>query len=149
MSLRRHSATAIVRPVQRYSRAIHSEFGYEPRVLILGLDPDTIPGIDAAEVRSGLEFGLARFPESGLVADQCLVPLDDTAERRIREALDAASDSCVVVGGGIRKPEPLLEFFESVINLIRLHAPQAAIAFNSDGGTSVEAARRTVVARPS
>jgi hypothetical protein len=43
----------------------------------------------------------------------------------------------------------LLEFFESVINLIRLHAPQAAIAFNSDGGTSVEAARRTVVARPS
>ncbi|MEV0439488.1 hypothetical protein AB0I84_49150 [Streptomyces spectabilis] len=48
----------------------------------------------------------------------------------------------VVVGGGIRKTEPLLPLFEQIVNLIRRHAPQAAIAFNSDGGDTVEAARR-------
>jgi hypothetical protein len=57
------------------------------RVLILGLDPDAIPGIDAAGVRAGLEYGLARFEGSDLIAEQCLVPLDATAERRIVEAL--------------------------------------------------------------
>jgi hypothetical protein len=118
------------------------------RVLILGLDPDAIPGIDAAAIRAGLEYGLARFKDSDWVADQCLVPLDDTAERRIVEALENEKYSCVVVGGGIRKPESSLEFFEAVINMIRLHAPQAAIAFNSDGGTSLEATRRVLTARP-
>jgi hypothetical protein len=49
-----------------------------------------------------------------------------------------------VVGGGIRKPEPLLEFFEAVVNLIRVHLPDAAIAFNADGGSSLEAAIRVL-----
>ncbi|MGH2896014.1 MAG: hypothetical protein ACRDPM_22475 [Solirubrobacteraceae bacterium] len=119
------------------------------RVLILGLDPDTIPGIDAAAVRAGLDYGLARFEASALIADQCLVPLDATAEHRIVEALEGGQKyDCVVVGGGIRKPEPLLQFFEAVINLIRRHAPHAAIAFNADGGTSLEAAQRVLAPRP-
>lgn len=118
-----------------------------PRVLILGLDPDALPGVDAVAIRAGLEYGLARFGDSDLAADQCLVALDDTSERRIVEALTSETYDCVVVGGGIRKPEPLMEFFETVINLIRLHAPQAAIAVNSDGGTSLEAARRVLAGR--
>ncbi len=116
--------------------------------MILGLDPDAIPGIDAAAARAGLKYGLTRVEGSDLIADQCLVPLDATAERRIVEALKGQQYDCVVVGGGIRKPEPLLELFEAVINLIRLHAPRAAIAFNADGGTSVEAARRVLAPRP-
>jgi hypothetical protein len=40
-----------------------------------------------------------------------------------------------------------LEFFEAVINLIRVHAPNAAIAFNTDGGTSLEAAQRVLARR--
>jgi hypothetical protein len=46
---------------------------------------------------------------------------------------------CVVIGGGIRKPEPMLERFEAVINLVRRHAPHAAIAFNTNGANSVDA----------
>ncbi|MGZ4181254.1 MAG: hypothetical protein ACXVUL_11315 [Solirubrobacteraceae bacterium] len=45
-------------------------------------------------------------------------------------------------------PPFMLEFFEAVINLTRLHAPHAAIAFNTDGGTSLEAARRVLAPRP-
>jgi hypothetical protein len=31
------------------------------------------------------------------------------------ETLDGASSDCVVIGGGIRKPEPVLEYFEYVV----------------------------------
>ncbi len=114
------------------------------RVLIVGLDPTAVPGIDVAAVSAGLQLGLARFDGSGLSPTQCLVPLDATAEGLIVNPLTAESYDRVVVGGGIRKPELLLEFFETVINLIRVHAPDAAIAFNTDGGTSLEAAQRVL-----
>ena len=48
----------------------------------------------------------------------------------------------MVVGGGIRKPEPFLELFERVINLIRVHAPGAVVAFNTTGENSVDAVLR-------
>lgn len=117
-------------------------------VLIVGLDPHAVPGVDPDAIRAGLDYGLARFDDSELIAAECLVPADATAERQIVEALSETQYDCVVVGGGIRKPEPLLEFFEAVINLIRRHAPGAAIAFNTNGGTSLEAARRVLAQRP-
>jgi hypothetical protein len=48
----------------------------------------------------------------------------------------------VVIGGGIRKPEPVLPFFDQVVNLVRRHALGAAIAFNTGIGDSVSAAKR-------
>jgi len=116
--------------------------------LIVGLDPDAVPGVDAGAIWAGLEYGLARFEDSDLIADKCLVPLDATAESRIVEALADQQYDCVVVGGGIRTREPLLEFFEAVINLIRLHAPGAAIAFNTSPGNSLDAALRVLPRRP-
>lgn len=49
-------------------------------------------------------------------------------------------DDGVVIGGGIRKPDALLGFVETTVNLVRRHAPQATIAFNTTGADSVEAA---------
>ena len=46
------------------------------------------------------------------------------------------------MGGGIRKHEPQLEFFEKLVNLVRLHAPGAAIAFNSTPEDTADAALR-------
>jgi isocitrate lyase len=48
----------------------------------------------------------------------------------------------VVIGGGIRTHEPLLEFFEKVINMVRQQAPDAAIAFNRSPEDCVDAALR-------
>ncbi|MFJ9945354.1 hypothetical protein [Streptomyces erythrochromogenes] len=48
----------------------------------------------------------------------------------------------MVVGAGIRKAEQLLPLFEQIMNLIHRHAPDAAIAFNTGAGDSLEAARR-------
>jgi len=58
------------------------------------------------------------------------------------EALTCKPYACVVVGGGIRKHEPLLHLFEQTANLVRRHAPDAAIAFNSTPEDTAEAALR-------
>jgi hypothetical protein len=63
-------------------------------------------------------------------------------EGAIEEALTSNDYSCVVIGGGIRTHEPLLGLFEKVVNLVRLHAPGAAIAFNTSPEDCADAALR-------
>ena len=78
----------------------------------------------------------------GIEADWCLVALDENTEGAIAAALTRADYACVVIGGGIRTHEPLLELFEKVINLVRQHAPGAAIAFNVRPADCADAALR-------
>lgn len=115
------------------------------RVLVVGIDPHAVAhlGVDAALVEAALAHGQALFTAAGIPADLCLVGLDRTAAAaQIVAQLTARRYACVVIGGGIRKPEPMLELFEEVINLVRRHAPHAAIAFNTNAANSVDAARR-------
>lgn len=112
------------------------------RVLVVGLDPATLEGWDPEPVLTAIARGRARFDEHGVGADYCLVDLNDDPEAAIAEALARADYACVVIGGGIRTHEPLLEFFETVINLVRQRAPLAAIAFNSSPEECLDAALR-------
>ncbi|GLZ28541.1 hypothetical protein Lesp02_07310 [Lentzea sp. NBRC 105346] len=112
------------------------------RVLVIGLDPAQIPGWDPAPVQAAIARGQARFEELGLEADMCLVVPEDRPEEAIVAALTGGDYACVVVGGGIRKHEPLLELFERVVNLVRQYAPGAAIAFNSGPEDMADAALR-------
>lgn len=112
------------------------------QVLVLGFDPRTIPGHDPEPVVAALERGERRFAERGISYRMGLVPLDESIEARITELLRLEPYECVVVGGGIRKPEALLELFETVIDLVRRHAPQAAIAFNTTPDDMADAAAR-------
>jgi hypothetical protein len=111
-------------------------------VLVIGLDPARIPGWDPEPVVAAIARGQARFAEHGIEADLCLLAPEDDAEAAIVEALTLRPYACVVVGGGIRKHEPLLELFEKAVNLIRRHAPDAAIAFNSTPDDTADAALR-------
>ncbi|TQF06889.1 hypothetical protein E6W39_37745 [Kitasatospora acidiphila] len=110
--------------------------------LVLGIDPHAVPGMDGDTIRAALDQELARFADHGIDAAVTLIALDESAEPAMVAALSARAWDVVVIGGGIRKPEPLLPLFEQVVNLVRQHAPKAAIAFNTSGGDSVEAARR-------
>jgi hypothetical protein len=112
------------------------------RVLVVGLDPVRIPGWDPEPVVAAITRGQARFGDHGIEADLCLVAPDENAEGAIVEALTRKDYACVVVGGGIRMHEPLLEFFEKVANLVRRHAPGAAIAFNSSPEDTADTALR-------
>jgi hypothetical protein len=113
-----------------------------PRVLVLGLDPATVPGADAEQILRGLAHGQDRFADHGIAADLGLVPLDETAEDRVVGFLRQARYDCVVIGGGLRRPEALLTLFEATVDLTHRHAPQAAIAFNTSGADSLDAAVR-------
>src|SRR6476661_4476900 len=111
-------------------------------VLLIGLDPRKIPGFDPAPVEIAIAMGHKRFVEAGIEVDTCLVGIEPAARTIIVNALQAKPYGVVVVGGGIRKPDELVELFEDVIDLIRHHAPQAAIAFNTNPVTSLDAATR-------
>ena len=111
-------------------------------VLVIGLDPARIPGWDPEPVQAAIARGQARFGDHGIEADLCLVVPGENPEAAIAQALVRKDYACVVVGGGIRKHEPLLELFEQVVNLVRQHAPGAAIAFNSTPDDIADAALR-------
>jgi hypothetical protein len=49
-------------------------------------------------------------------------------EAVVTTALRGHPWECIVIGGGVRH-QP--ELFEKAVNLVRLHAPQASIAFNA------------------
>lgn len=112
-------------------------------VLVVGYDPRAIPGVaDAEALLALLDKELERFGEHGIDAAMTLVVFDESAEPTLVASLTERPWDVVVVGGGIRKTEQLLPLFEQIVNLIRQHAPQAAIAFNTSGGDSLEAAQR-------
>jgi len=115
-----------------------------PRVLVIGLDPYRVPGPwDPQPVADGIDVGRARFAEHGLGATFCLFGLDgsDDVEAVVTAALCSRPWECVVVGGGVRHQ---LDLFERMINLVRRHAPDAAIAFNSTPSDTFEAAARWI-----
>jgi hypothetical protein len=117
----------------------------EPRVLVIGVDPYRVPGPwDPAPVVDAIAVGMARFADAGVGVDTCLFGLDgsDDVEAVVTEALDSRPWDVVVVGGGVRKPDELLDLFERIVNLVRRHAPDAAIAFNSSPGDTFDAAAR-------
>lgn len=119
----------------------------EPRVLVIGLDPFRVPGPwDPQPVADAIEVGLAHFAEHGVGVETCLVGLDgsDDVPAVIGAAVAARPWECIVVGGGLRRTEDQLNLFEQIINLIRQHAPHAAIAFNSTPSDTYEAATRWI-----
>ncbi|MEV0839233.1 hypothetical protein AB0I55_06685 [Actinocatenispora sera] len=112
------------------------------RVLVVGLDPALLRGWDPEPVLAAIDRGKERARALKVDADWCLVDLDDSPEATIAAALRGDDYACVVIGAGIRTYEPLLELFERVINLVRRHAPAAAIAFDSTPDDCADAALR-------
>ncbi|MQY10770.1 hypothetical protein SRB5_08830 [Streptomyces sp. RB5] len=118
-----------------------------PRVLVIGLDPYRVPGPwDPEPVAKAIKAGLTEFADHGVSVETCLIGLDgsDDVEAVVADALRAHPWECVTVGGGLRHSDDQLELLEQVINLIRRHAPDAAIAFNSTPATTYEAAARWI-----
>jgi len=121
--------------------------GSRPQVLVIGLDPYRVPGPwDPKPVATAIDDAVAKLSTHGVEAEACLVGLDggDAVEDRVAEALNSRPWDCVVVGGGIRKSEELVELFESIVNLIHHHAPQADIAFNRAPDSLVDAIGRRI-----
>ncbi|MEU3290088.1 hypothetical protein [Streptomyces longwoodensis] len=118
-----------------------------PRVLVIGLDPYRVPGPWNPEpVAKAIEAGLAELTEHGVGVETCLIGLDgsDDVAAVVANALRTQTWECVIVGGGLRHSDDQVELLEQVINLIRRHAPYAAIAFNDTPATTYKAAARWI-----
>jgi hypothetical protein len=117
-----------------------------PQVLVLGLDPYRVPGRwDPKPVADAIEVGIARFAEHGVGVETCLFGLDrsENVQEVAAAALRARPWKCVVIGGGVRN-EDQVELFEQLLNLVRRHAPEAAIAFNRTPADTFDAAARWI-----
>jgi hypothetical protein len=123
-----------------------------PSVLIIGFEPHAVPGVDAEALDAVFGEELARFAEHSIDAATALIAPHDSAESIEAELVAALAErdwDVVLIGAGIRKPEPALPLFELVVNLAHRHAPGAALAFNSGIDDTFEAGRRRLASAPS
>ena len=128
--------------------------GLMTRILLLGLDPETVdysdpalpPGMTAEKVRAGVAVAVKQFTERGWESDVGYIRPDETAGPAVERLLRSTNYDCVVIGGGVRLPPRNLALFEVVINAVRKAAPGAAIAFNTRPDDSADAAARWVAA---
>ncbi|WP_106176608.1 hypothetical protein [Prauserella shujinwangii] len=119
-----------------------------PPVLLIGLDPYRAPGPwDPEPVVEAIDAGLQRFAERNVGVETCLIGLDGSndVETVVGNALRARPWECVIVCGGLRTADDQVELFERLINLVRRHAPDAAIAFNTTPSNTFDAAARWIM----
>ena len=118
-------------------------------VLAIGIDPSLVefsafPGLTAELVRNYIDAQIERLRALGFDVDSCLIDLGDTAEAVAAMALRAKRFDCVVIGAGLREPAERLLLFEKIVNLVHIHAPQAAICFNTTPADTADAVRRWI-----
>lgn len=118
-------------------------------VLAIGIDPAVVdysafPGLTPELVANFIEAQIEKLRAQGYDAKSCLIDLGDTAEAMAQATLAARPLDCVVIGAGLREPRERLLLFEKILNLIRVHAPHAAICFNTTPADTVEAVQRWV-----
>lgn len=117
------------------------------RVLLVGLDPDVVdysryPGLSAEKLLMALRADEARLNGLGYDASICFIDRGDTAEEGVKRTLGETSYDCVLIGAGVRADPELLTLFESIINVVHAHAPNARICFNTGPTDSTEAVQR-------
>jgi len=91
------------------------------RILLLGLDPETVdysdpalpPGMTAEKIRAGIAVVLKQFADRGWEYDVGLIRPDETAGPAVERQLLSTKYDCVVIGGGVRLPPATLNYSKS------------------------------------
>lgn len=123
-------------------------------VLIVGLQPQLInfadpayaafPGLDAEKVMASLVADEAHLNALGYDAKLCLTDFGATADAVLTAELQSKAFDCVLVGAGVRTIAPNFLLFETLVNTIHKHAPQAKICFNTKPSDTAEAVKRWI-----
>ena len=120
------------------------------RVLIIGLDPDKLdmtapglpPGVSSETLKAGISKVKAAFEAKGDHLETCGLDPAGPIEPILEAKLAQEPFDCVVIAAGFRVPQHALRLFERVVNVVHRHAPNAAIAFNTSPGDTLDAAQR-------
>ncbi|BCS55632.1 hypothetical protein [Geobacter sp. SVR] len=120
-------------------------------VLVIGLDPTlidfTLPeyaatGMDAAKVLAGLRASEDELTRLGYSVHTCLTDFGATAATVVQSRLEQKRFDCVLIAAGIRTIPGNFRLFETLINVVHEHAPQAKLCFNTKPGDTAEAVLR-------
>lgn len=122
----------------------------QKKVLIVGETPENMDFSDPAipkgltpdKIREGLEASLNELREEGHIAQLVYLDTKETAPDQMTQALGWNVFDVIVIGAGLRIVPKQTEMFEVVMNIIRVVAPQARLAFNLSPDDSAHAAER-------
>jgi len=122
------------------------------RVVMVGLEPDVVdygdpayaafPGLNAQILREALEKDRAALVALGYDALWSLWDKSEGPESKFVDDLRTHKPDCVLIGAGVRLNLKLTVLFERLVNLVRQHAPQSRLCFNSGPYDSAEAVER-------
>lgn len=118
-------------------------------VLLIGIDPDAVDYTqegappNAEVLRAAFRAAEDQLARRGDGFELCMIRPDASAERTVQARLAGNSYDCVLIGGGIRRPENLV-LFETIINLVHRLAPAAALGFYPTPAGIAEAATRAL-----
>ena len=123
-------------------------------VLVIGLQPQLLdfsdpayaafPDLTAGKIQSALDSDNAYLNSLGYEAKLCLTDLGETAADVVTAELKQKRYDCVVIGAGVRTIPKHFLLFEQLINVVREHAPQAKICFNTKPDDTAKAVRRWI-----
>ena len=137
----------IVRETQMGARVVARH-----RILLIGIDPDSMdysqpgtpPGLNAMTAKEGRNSVVALFKQQGDRCDVCELQPNRNPLTALKPVFADATYDCVLIGGGLRVPQPSLPLFEAVIDAIRQYAPRTSIAFNTSPEDCVAAVARRI-----
>jgi hypothetical protein len=106
------------------------------RVVMVGLEPDVVDysqyaGLNAKVLREALEKDRAALVAQGYDAIWSFWDNSEGAETKFIDNLRTQKPDCVMIGAGVRLNPKLTGLFEQLVNLVRQHAPQSRLCFNS------------------
>ncbi len=118
-------------------------------VLLVGWNPDVVdyskwPDLNAEKLRAGLEADRDKMNTLGYEAKLGLINTTESASDTVIELLSEKTYDCVLIGAGFRTVDEYVLLFETLVNTVHQHAPQAKICFNTGPFDSVDAVQRWV-----
>ena len=118
-------------------------------VLLVGWNPDVVdyskwPELTPEKLRAGLEGDRDKMNDLGYEAKLGLINTAETASESVIGLLSEKTYDCVLIGAGVRTVDEYILLFETLINTVHQHAPQAKICFNTGPFDSVDAVQRWV-----
>ncbi|WP_230656572.1 hypothetical protein [Psychrobacter sp. I-STPA10] len=119
------------------------------KVVFIGWHPDAIdfskiPNLTAEKLIAQLEKDRQQLNELGYDAEILFIDSPQTAYDTVADAMKQTPYDCVLIGAGVRLPEPHFLVFEKVVNAVHEYAPQAKICFNTSPMDTAESVQRWV-----
>ncbi|MBH5322606.1 hypothetical protein [Aurantiacibacter sediminis] len=117
------------------------------QIILIGLHPDVVdwdkwPDLSPEKLMEGTEKTRTALEEAGYGVTIGLIKTRDEGAAEAATLLSQKPYALALIGAGVRKDDDQFLLFEKLINLIREHAPQAKVAFNSSPSDTVDAVER-------